>query len=47
MHERIEALFVASDGYFAGRRVQFATFATYHESPPAIAAAILSKSGDS
>jgi putative ABC transport system substrate-binding protein len=33
MHGRIEALFVASDGYFASRRVQFATFATYHRIP--------------
>jgi putative tryptophan/tyrosine transport system substrate-binding protein len=31
--ERVEALFVASDSYFAGRRVQFATLGTLHRIP--------------
>src|SRR6202030_2030118 len=32
-HERLEALFVAADSYFASRRVQFATLATLHRIP--------------
>ena len=35
MHERADALFVASDGFFASRRVQFATLATHYRIPAA------------
>jgi len=35
VHERADALFVASDGFFASRRVQFATLATHYRIPAA------------
>jgi putative tryptophan/tyrosine transport system substrate-binding protein len=35
VHERTDALFVAPDGFFASRRVQFATLATHYRIPAA------------
>jgi putative ABC transport system substrate-binding protein len=35
VHERADALFVAPDGFFASRRVQFATLANRHDIPTA------------
>jgi putative tryptophan/tyrosine transport system substrate-binding protein len=35
VHERADALFVAPDGFFASRRVQFATLANRHGVPTA------------
>ena len=38
MRDRAEALFVAPDGFFASRRVQFATLAARHGIPAAYSA---------
>jgi putative tryptophan/tyrosine transport system substrate-binding protein len=38
VHDRAEALFIAPDGFFSSRRVQFATLATRHGIPAAYSA---------
>jgi putative ABC transport system substrate-binding protein len=37
VHDRADALFVAPDGFFISRRIQFATLATRHGVPTAYA----------